>query len=109
MKHLADFKMGDGSKIIVEMDEPETGGITRVSRRPGKIAEGAKETFEQALSKIRPATEKVITTLPGLVHKPDIIEMEFGFSLNAAAGAMIASASTGANYKVTLRGTHKEG
>ena len=103
MKHLIEFKMEDGGAIIVEVDEPETGGTTRASRRPGEIAEEAKETFEQALSKIRPATEKVITTLRGLAHKPDEIEMEFGFSLSAAAGVVIASASTAANYKVTLR------
>ena len=103
MKHFVEFKMEDGSTIIVEVDEPETGGTTRASRHPGEIAEEAKETFEQALSKIRPATEKVITTLRGLAHKPDEIEMEFGFSLNAAAGIVIASASTQANYKVTLR------
>jgi len=103
MKRLIEFKMEDGGAIIVEVDEPETGGTTRASRRPGEIAEEAKETFEQALSKIRPATEKVITTLRGLAHKPDEIEMEFGFSLSAAAGVVIASASTAANYKVTLR------
>lgn len=103
MKHLVEFKMEDGGTIIVEVDEPETGGTTRASRRPDEIAEEAKETFEQALSKIRPATEKVIHTLRGLAHKPDEIEMEFGFNMSAAAGVVIASASTAANYKVTLR------
>ena len=109
MKHLVKFEMEDGSTIFVEVDEAETGGTTRAARRPGEIAEEAKETFEQALNKIRPATEKVISTLRGLAHKPDEIEMEFGFSLNAVVGAVIASASTEANYKVTLRWTSKEG
>src|SRR5436853_7267537 len=108
MKHFVEFKMEDGGIIIVEVDEPETGGTTRAARRPGEIAEEAKETFEQALNKIRPATEKVITTHRGLAHKPDEIEMEFGFSLNAVVGAVIASASTEASYKVTLRWTSKE-
>src|SRR5712692_8800230 len=108
MKRLIQFNMEDSGSIIVEVDEPETGGTTRASRHPGEIAEEAKETFEQALSKIRPATEKVITTLRGLAHKPDEIEMEFGFSLSAAAGVVIASASTQANYKVTLRWKREE-
>ena len=105
MKHFVEFKLEDGetSTIVVEVNEPETGGTTRASRHPSEIIEEAKETFEQALSKIRPATEKVITTLHGLAHKPDEIEMEFGFSLNAQVGVVIASASTDANYKVTLR------
>lgn len=109
MKRLIEFKMDDGSAIIVEVSEPEIGGTTRASRRPGEIAEEAKETFEHALNKIRPATEKVIQTLRGLVQKPDEIEMEFGFSMSAEAGVVIASASTEANYKVTLRWTSKEG
>src|SRR5439155_22854957 len=108
MKHLIAFSMEDGNTIIVEVEEPETGGTTRASRRPGEIAEEAKETFEQALSKIRPATEKVIATLRGLAHKPDEIEMEFGFNMSAAAGVVIASASTGANYKITLRWKQEE-
>jgi hypothetical protein len=103
MKHLVAFNMQDGGTIIVEVEEPETGGTTRASRRPGELAEEAKETFEQALSKIRPATEKVIGTLRSLAHKPDEIEMEFGFNMSAAAGVVIASASAEANYKVTLR------
>jgi hypothetical protein len=103
MKRFVEFKMEDSSTIIFEVDEPETRGTTRASRRPGEIAEEAKDTFEHALSKIRPATEKVITTLRGLVQKPDEIEMEFGFSMSAEAGVVIASASTEANYKVTLR------
>ncbi len=63
----------------------------------------ASHIFEQALSKICTATEKVIATLRGLIQKPDGVEMEFGFSLSAEAGVIIASASTQANYKVTLR------
>ena len=102
MKHFVEFKMEDGSIVLVEVEEPVTGGTTRAGRH-GELVEEAKDTFEQALSKIRPATEKVIMTLRGLAHKPDELEMEFGFSLNAAAGVVIASASTQANYKVTLR------
>jgi len=108
MKHLVEFKMDDGSSIVIEVDEPETGGTTRASRRPGEIAEEAKETFEQALSKIRPATERVIHTLCELVYKPDEIEMEFGFNMSAEAGVVIASASVEANYKVTLRWKDEE-
>ena len=103
MKRFIEFKLEDGSAVVFEVDEPEVGGTTRASRRPGEIVEEAKETFEQALTKIRPATEKVIATLRGLSQPPDEIEMEFGFNLSAAAGIVIASASTEANYKVTLR------
>lgn len=108
MKYFVEFKLDDGSSIVFEVDEPDVGGTTRASRRPGEIVEEAKETFEEALTKIRPATERVITTLRGLSQKPDEIEMEFGFNLSAAAGVVIASASTEANYKVTLKWNSKK-
>lgn len=110
MKHLVEFDLEDGSTIWIEVDEPEgVGGAIRASRGIGspEIPEKSPQTFEQALSKIRPATDKVISTLRDLVQKPDEIEMQFGFSLSAAAGVVIASASTQANYTVTLRWSSK--
>jgi hypothetical protein len=104
LKRFVEFPLEDNGTIVVEVNEPEgVGGTQRATREGEKEPEKAPQTFEQALSKIRPATDKVITTLQGLVQKPDEIEMEFGFSLSAEAGVIIASASTQANYKVTLR------
>ena len=62
MKQWVAFKLDDGSSIVVETDEPETGLTTRGFGRTGGITE-ASDSFTQALSKIRPATEQVITTL----------------------------------------------
>ena len=108
MKRLVEFKMEEGGTIVVEVDEMESGRTTRASRHPGEIVEEAKETFEQALSKIRPATEKVIHTLGKLSQKPREIEMEFGFNMNAEAGVIIASVGAAANFKVTLRWSSDE-
>lgn len=103
MKRLIQFNMEDGGNIAVEINEVEGNVMSRGVRRPGAIAEEAKETFEEALSKIRPATEKVVTALQDIATRPDEIEMEFGFNLHAIAGLVIASTSDDANYKVTLR------
>lgn len=103
--------MEDGQTIAFEINESDprgVGGMTNVSRRPGEIVEKAKLTFEQALSKVGPSTEKVITMLRGLVQTPDEIEMEFGFNMNAALGVVIATTGTEANYKVILRWKSKE-
>jgi hypothetical protein len=104
LKRFIEFPLEDGSTIVVEVNEPEgERGTRRAARGTEEEPEKAPQTFEQALSKIRPATEKVITTLRSLIQKPDEVEMEFGFSLSAEAGVIIASASTQANYRVTLR------
>jgi hypothetical protein len=104
MKHLVEFPLVDGGSILVEVSEPEDErGSRRVARGSEGEPEPAPKTFEQALSKIRPATESVIAMLRGLLHKPGEVEMEFGFTLSAEAGVIITSVSTAANYKVTLR------
>jgi hypothetical protein len=103
VKHFIEFPLEDGETIVVEVDEQEERGSRRVARGTEEEPEKASQTFEQALRKIHPATEKVITTLQELIQKPDEIEMEFGFSLSAGTGVIIASASTQANYRVTLR------
>jgi len=104
MKHLVEFPLEDGGSIFVEVSEPEGGrGSRRVARGAEEEPETAPKTFEQALNKIRPATESVIAMLRGLLHKPGEVEMEFGFTLSAEAGVIITSISTEANYKVTLR------
>ena len=104
MKHLIEFPLEDGGNIVVEVNEAkELGGTERAGRDAEEGSERASQTFEQALSKLRPAAEKVIVVLRELVHRPDELEMEFGFNMHAEAGIIIAATSTEANYKVTLR------
>src|SRR5260221_1400666 len=108
MKRLVEFPLEEGGSIIVEIDEPETGGTVRAGRED-KI-EKARETFEDALNKVLPATKTVVEKLRNMASKPDEIEVTFGVNLSTMAGAFIASASAAANFGVTVRwtGTHKK-
>jgi Trypsin-co-occurring domain 1 len=108
MKRLVEFPLEEGGSIVVEVDEPETGGTVRAGRED-KI-EQARETFEDALNKVLPATKTVVEKVRGMASKPDEIEVTFGVNLSTMAGAVIASASAAANFGVTVRwtGTHKE-
>jgi hypothetical protein len=109
MKHLVEFKLEDDSTIVVETDEPELpGGPIRAGKKPGEVLEEARHKFADALDKIHAATEQAIVKLRSLGEQPDEVTMEFGFNLSAQFGAIIASASTEANYKVTLRWARKE-
>lgn len=105
MKHLVEYRLEDGSSIVVEIDEPETGGTTRAAR--GDKIEKAKETFEEALDKVLPATKNIIAKLRSMGSKPDEIEVTFGINMSTVAGAVIASASIGGNFGITLHWTEK--
>ena len=105
MKRLVEFPQEDGTSVVVEIDDsmPE-GGVVRAAR-PGEIAERASQTFEAALSKIKPMAGAIFTTLRDLTHCPEQIQVEFGVKITASAGAVLASAGVEGNYKVTLTWT----
>jgi Trypsin-co-occurring domain 1 len=108
MKRLVEFPLEEGGSIVVEIDEPETGGTVRAGRED--TIEKARETFEDALNKVLPVTKTVVEKLRSMTSKPDEIEVTFGVNLSTMAGAVIASASAEANFSVTVRwtGTHNE-
>jgi Trypsin-co-occurring domain 1 len=101
MKHLVAFPLEEGGNIVIEIDEPETGGTVRAGRE--ETIEKAKETFEEALNKVLPATKTVVEKLRTMASRPDEIEVTFGINLSTMAGAFIASASAAANFGVTVR------
>jgi hypothetical protein len=108
MKRVVEFPFEDGNTVMVEVQEWEREeGTVRVTRGPGNIAERAKVTFEDAMIKIKPAAESIISILHDLSHSPDEIEVEFGLKLNSEAGAIIASVGAEANFKVTLTWKHE--
>jgi hypothetical protein len=97
MKRLVEFSLQEGGSVIVQIDEPETAGTVRASR--GDSIEKAKETLEDALNKVLPATHSIVEKLQSM--RPDDIEVTFGISLSFHAGAFI-TAGTDANFEVKV-------
>ena len=108
MKQLVEFPLEDGGAILVQVDEPAPeGGVVRAAR-PGEVLKKASQTFESALDKIKPAAGAIIAKLRGLADPPDEIEVEFGLTLSAEAGAFVAAAGAEANYAVKLTWKREE-
>jgi hypothetical protein len=101
MTQLIEYAVGDGQSILVQVEDAATGPVTR-GIGAQSIATRASQTFEDAISRVRPAAEAVVAQLRGLATAPDEIGVEFGLALSAEAGAFIAAASTEANFKVSL-------
>lgn len=101
MKRLIEFPLEDGGTILVEVEAPEEAGMVKAGLGEG-MPEQARQSFEAALEKIRPAAQAIIAKLRALHAPPDEIEVEFGLKMSAEAGAFVAAASAEANYKVTL-------
>ena len=108
MKQLIEFPLEDGGSILVQVDEPAPEGVVVRASRAGDVVKKASQTFESALDKIKPAAGAIIAKLRGLHDPPDEIEVEFGLTLSAEAGAFVAAAGAEANYTVKLTWKREE-
>jgi hypothetical protein len=106
MKRLVEFPLEDGTTMLVEIEEPDQGGLVKASRTSDAIAK-AQQTLEKSLEKVQPAAQFVIQQLRKLHDAPDEIQVVFGLKLSAEAGAVLASGGIEANYIVTLKWTKK--
>jgi Trypsin-co-occurring domain 1 len=99
---LVEFPLQDGGSVLVQVDEAAPGPVTRgLGDRP-MLTEQARHTFEDAIGRVQPAAQSLISRLRALADAPDEVRLEFGLELSAEAGAFIASASSTANFRVTL-------
>jgi hypothetical protein len=99
---LIEFPVGGGQSILVQVEDTAAGPVTRGIGGAQSVATRASQTFEEAISRVRPAAEAIVAQLRSLATAPDEVEVEFGLALSAEAGAFIAAASTEANFKLTL-------
>jgi hypothetical protein len=107
MKRLVEFPTQDGGVIVAEVEDLELGGgTTRRGLSTSSVVERAQTSFEDALDTAQPVASGLIGKLRSIADPPDEMQVEFGLSLSANVGAvLVAGASAGANYKVTLKWT----
>jgi len=103
MKKFVVYPLEDGGSVVVEVDEPTSGLVPAASH--GQVVAQAQEGFDDALEAVRPIASKLLDTLRDLAEEPDEVAVEFGINLGFKAGVVIASGSTGANFKVALKWT----
>src|SRR5215218_7943880 len=107
MKRLVEFPTENGEVILAEVEDLEVaGGTARRGLSSSAVVERAQTSFEDALEKAQPMASGLVSKLRSIADSPDEVQVEFGLSLSAQAGAvLVAGASAGANYKVTLKWT----
>ena len=101
MARLIEFPVGGGQSVFVEAEDSAAGVVTRGIGRHS-IAARVSQTFEEAISRVRPAAEAIVDQMRNLAATPGEVAVEFGLTLSAEAGAFIAAAGTAANFKISL-------
>jgi hypothetical protein len=99
MAELVAVPLDSGGEIVVEMDDAPTGVVK--AGRPGQIVGKAAQTLEAALESVTPAAQSILAKLRQA--GPHEITVEFGLTLTAEAGAVIAKTASGCHLNVTLR------
>jgi Trypsin-co-occurring domain 1 len=101
MGQLVEFPLHNDTTVLVEVDSESAGPVTR-GLGDRRTVQHAQQTFEQAISRVQPAAELLLSRLRLLADAPDEVQVEFGLALSAEAGAFIAAASSTANFRVSL-------
>ncbi|MEU7556660.1 CU044_2847 family protein, partial [Streptomyces sp. NPDC044571] len=94
--------VGEGSDEFVRVQIHEVDeSLVRVGRGSRSMAR-AEQSLDAMLDTVRPVADSFVSRFRGLAHAPDEITLEFGVSLSAEAGVVIASTATVANFSVSL-------
>jgi hypothetical protein len=92
------YEVGDGSTVLVEVDE-DTYGVEEVSRTANGVLE-AGQRLESALGSVRDAAKSALDAMKQL--SPETVEVEFGIKLAGEAGALIAKTSAEGHFTVRM-------
>jgi hypothetical protein len=92
------YQVGDGSSVLVEVDE-DTYGVEAVSSTSDGVLE-AGQRLEAALGSVRDAAQAALEAMSKL--SPETVEVEFGIKLAGEAEALIAKASAEGHFTVRL-------
>ncbi|MFI1438055.1 CU044_2847 family protein [Streptomyces fructofermentans] len=99
MEGLVEFKTDNGTLVVVEGAEDESGSRL-VARDDGSLR--ATRTFEDSLDGVRAAAASALRVFRDGSLAPDSVEIEFGVKLTAEAGALIAKGAAEAHLVVKL-------
>jgi len=90
-----------GGRLLVEVSAAELpGDLELAGARPGEVVARARQTLEQALDQIKPALRAVLDRLVAM--SPDEVSVEFGLTLGAETGVVVAKGTSEMHFAVTL-------
>jgi Trypsin-co-occurring domain 1 len=105
MKRLIEFPLEMGGTVLAEVEVAQGSSLVPAATDAAGVAGTATRTFESALDTVKPAAASLVKKLGDLA--PGAIELEFGITLSAEAGAFFAAAGTTAQFKIKLTWNNK--
>jgi Trypsin-co-occurring domain 1 len=78
MGRLMELPLQDGGAILVQVDKAAADPVARELGERRLVTEQAVQTLEQAIARVQPASQALISRLRALGDAPDAVELEFG-------------------------------
>ncbi|MDQ3933899.1 MAG: hypothetical protein M3340_04630 [Actinomycetota bacterium] len=94
--------MDEAQENMVIVEFPMESGVRAVARSPEELAKRSGEALDNAMGTIRGVAAKTKAGIDSIVDKPDEVEVSFGITLTAEAGALVAKVGGEATLQVTL-------
>ena len=87
--------------LVFEVDRGEVSeDLVLASPEPGKVADRARVTLEEALGKLKPSLDKIVGLLKEL--SPDETEVKFGLKIGGETGLIVAKGTAEVNFTVRM-------
>lgn len=90
-------------EILIEVDRAEPGHAVTRGGGLGGLVQKAASSFEDGLTRIKPAAAEIVRQLSGGIDGIDSVEVKFGMKFSAEAGAFIASTASEANFEIQIK------
>lgn len=103
MSLLIEVPVEGGGRLLVEADPEQLPGELQLASghaTPGEVVSKAKQSLEQALDQLQPAMSAVLERLKAV--SPDEVGVEFGLTLGAETGLVVAKGSSEVHFTVSL-------
>jgi hypothetical protein len=100
---LIEVPVEGGGRLLVEADPEQLPGELRLAASqatPGEVVAKAKQSLEQALDQLQPAMSAVLARLKAV--SPDEVVVEFGLTLGAETGIVVAKGTSEVHFTVSL-------
>lgn len=108
MAEIVEYPLEGGGVLLVQPASVDAGrGELGLASPVEEKAKKATETLEAALGQVTPALKSVASKLRDL--SPDDLSVEFGLTLTAETGIIVAKGSAEVHFTVTLAWSNNRG